>query len=100
MTHNIGHDARFLRVLAGTSIEYIGLLGPVARRERLLSKLGKAAQPLTHRVFGPVSLDSGARPPEEIALSIIAEMVAHLRSRHGRSSLSQAVPVDDAAAVD
>jgi hypothetical protein len=24
----IGHDERFLRVLAGTSIEYIGLLGP------------------------------------------------------------------------
>jgi xanthine/CO dehydrogenase XdhC/CoxF family maturation factor len=81
MTHNIAYDERFLRALAGTAVGYIGLLGPAARRDRLLAKLGRAALSLRNRVSGPVGLDIGARLPEEIALAIIAELVAHFRDR-------------------
>ncbi|MGH8502422.1 MAG: XdhC family protein [Gammaproteobacteria bacterium] len=80
MTHNIGYDERFLRALAGTAIGYIGLLGPAARRDRLLSKLGPAAAALRDRVSGPVGLDIGARLPEEIGLAIMAELIAHFRN--------------------
>ncbi len=82
MTHNIGYDERFLRTLAGTSIGYIGLLGPAARRDRLLGKLGTTAASLKQRVFGPVGLDIGAKLPEEIGIAIMAEIVAHLRQCH------------------
>jgi xanthine dehydrogenase accessory factor len=81
MTHNIAYDERFLRALAGTAVGYIGLLGPAARRDRLLAKLGGAALSLRNRLSGPVGLDIGARLPEEIALAIIAELVAHFRDR-------------------
>jgi xanthine dehydrogenase accessory factor len=79
MTHNIGYDERFLRALASTAVGYIGLLGPAARRDRLLSKLGHAALSLRNRVCGPVGLDIGAKLPEEIGLAIMAELVAHFR---------------------
>jgi xanthine dehydrogenase accessory factor len=97
MTHNIGYDERFLRALAPTGIEYIGLLGPVARRQRLLDKLGKSAALLKERVFGPVGLDIGAELPEEIGLSIIAEMVAHFRARSGRLAFAHEVSTSDKA---
>ncbi|MCG3203203.1 MAG: putative xanthine dehydrogenase subunit A [Gammaproteobacteria bacterium] len=83
MTHNIDYDERFLRQLAVTSIGYIGLLGPAPRRDRLLAALGDHAEALRGRVFGPVGLDLGARLPEEIALSITAQVLARLRGRSG-----------------
>lgn len=79
MTHNIGYDERFLKVLAPTAVGYIGMLGPAARRERLLTGLGASAESLRKRVFGPVGLDIGAELPEEIGISIIAEVVAWFR---------------------
>lgn len=89
MTHNIGVDERFLRALASTSIGYIGLLGPAPRRDRLLAALGDHAEALRGRLFGPVGLDLGARLPEEIALSIIAQVLAQLRGRGGGALLGQ-----------
>lgn len=83
MTHNIDVDERLLRELASTSIGYIGLLGPAPRRDRLLAALGDHAAALRGRVFGPVGLDLGAQRPEEIALSIIAQVLAQLRGRGG-----------------
>ncbi len=85
MTHNIAYDERFLRVLANTHIGYIGLLGPISRRDRLMKKMGTVAALLETRVFGPVGLNIGARLPEEIALAIMAELVAYFRSRQSVS---------------
>jgi xanthine/CO dehydrogenase XdhC/CoxF family maturation factor len=89
MTHNIAHDERYLRELAMTNIGYIGLLGPAPRRDRLLASLADHAVALQGRVFGPVGLDLGARLPEEIALSIIAQVLAQLRGRTGGPLLDQ-----------
>jgi len=52
------------------------VLGPRARRERLLDALGAAGDALRPRLRGPVGLDLGADSPEAIALSIVAEMQA------------------------
>lgn len=95
MTHNFLHDRTLLRGLLETPARYIGLLGPRARTDRLLADLARdgvtvdAAQ--RARLFAPVGVDLGAESPEEIALSILAEIlalhngrrVAFLRDRGG-----------------
>ena len=78
MSHHLASDRSYLEQLARTNIGYIGLLGPVDRRRRLLEELGDAAGRLEGRVHGPAGLDIGGRGPASIALSIIAEMHRHL----------------------
>lgn len=77
MTHHLDSDREHLRQLADDGPDYVGLLGPRARRERLLSELGSAALALEPRLHGPVGLDIGALSPETIALAIAAEIQAH-----------------------
>ena len=74
MSHHLASDRTYLGQLAECSIPYIGLLGPPARRERLLSEIGDAADKLRDRLHAPAGLDLGGRGPEPIALSIIAQM--------------------------
>jgi xanthine dehydrogenase accessory factor len=81
MSHHLASDRNYLRQLAQTDIAYIGLLGPVNRRERLLSELGEDAERLQGRLHGPAGLDIGGSGPAPIALSIVAQMQKHLR-RH------------------
>lgn len=74
MSHHLNSDREYLRQLAQSRIPYIGLLGPIDRRRRLLEDLGAAAAQLRERIHGPAGLDIGGRGPAAIALSIIAEM--------------------------
>ena len=83
MSHHLASDADYLRALAATSVEYIGLLGPRPRRSRLLSDIGAAAGQLQNRLRGPVGLDIGAVTPEGIALAILAEVHAVAAGRRG-----------------
>jgi xanthine/CO dehydrogenase XdhC/CoxF family maturation factor len=76
MSHHLGADVQYLSGLARSMIPYIGLLGPPARRERLLADLGPLARDLTTRLRAPVGLNLGGRTPEAIALSIVAEIQA------------------------
>lgn len=86
--HSLKHDRDWVRRLLASEVPYIGVLGPRARVEEILRQLGAEA---TDRVFGPVGLDLGAEGPEQIAMSIVAELLAvsaarepgHLRERHG-----------------
>jgi xanthine/CO dehydrogenase XdhC/CoxF family maturation factor len=77
MTHHLDSDREHLRELAGPGPAYLGLLGPRARRERLLRELGTAGITLQPRLHGPVGLDIGADSPETIALAVAAEIQAH-----------------------
>jgi len=83
MSHHLIADEHYLRMLADTSIPYVGLLGPSARRERLFASLGTTSKKLVSRLRAPIGLDLGARTPEEIALAIVAEIQATLRGREG-----------------
>ncbi|MBX3703914.1 MAG: XdhC family protein [Steroidobacteraceae bacterium] len=76
MSHHLPSDQAYLQWLAGSEIGFIGLLGPPARRARLLGALGPAARALQARLHAPVGLDIGARTPEAIALAIAAELHA------------------------
>jgi xanthine/CO dehydrogenase XdhC/CoxF family maturation factor len=77
MSHHLASDEAWLRALAASpAVGYVGLLGPAARRARLLEALGPAADALRPRLHAPVGLDIGARTPEAIALAIAAELHA------------------------
>lgn len=80
MTHHLGHDRSYLSQVVDANVSYIGLLGPRARRDRLLSEIGASHV----HVHGPAGLDIGAEMPESIALAIIAEIHAFLNRRDGR----------------
>jgi len=81
MSHHLESDRIYLQQLAHTGIGYIGLLGPVHRRQRLLADLGGLAALLKDRLRGPAGLDIGGRGPPPIALSVVAEMQQYLNSR-------------------
>lgn len=88
MSHHFLSDRTYLMILAGTTIPYVGLLGPAARRERLLSQIGPPAARLRNRLSSPVGLDLGADSPEAIALAIAAELQGRLRGRQRIEPLS------------
>ena len=91
MSHNLAADRQYLRQLAASTVRFVGLLGPVERKTRLLDELGELGAQLENRVFGPVGFDIGAETPESIALSIAAQIHAALESRCG-------LPLDDSHA--
>lgn len=85
MTHNYYYDLAVLRHLLHAPTRYIGLLGPRKKYERLLTDLHKeepaAAELLAARLHSPIGLNIGAETPEEIALSVVAEIQAVLAGR-------------------
>ncbi len=87
MSHHLPSDLAYLRALSASSLPYIGLLGPPARREKLLSELGSAAERLCSRLHAPVGLNLGGRAPASIALAIVAEIHAFV---HGMQQVRSA----------
>ncbi len=83
VTHDHQLDERALESAAGNQARYVGLVG--SRRkvfrlvERVLAK--RQGDVPVERVYAPVGLDIGAVTPEEIAVSIVAELVALRRGR-------------------
>ena len=80
MSHNYSKDLRFLFHIITSKVRYIGLLGPVHRREKLLNAILDADVLIDDMVFdkihGPVGLPIRSETPEEIALSIMAEIIS------------------------
>lgn len=86
MSHDYHNDLQNLRKAINTTLPYIGLLGPTVRRIKILNDLEHDLSKSDYqRIFGPAGLDIGADQPEEIAIAIIAEIIAVMRSRQGTS---------------
>jgi xanthine dehydrogenase accessory factor len=90
MTHAVALDRAWARLWADTSVSYIGLLGPQARRAEITRHLPPASLP---RVYGPVGLDLGAEGAEQIALSILAEALAVRAGRDGGHLRARTAPL-------
>lgn len=77
MHHHFEHDREALVALAETAISFIGLLGPVRRREDLLRVIPAHLHALlSPRLRSPIGLKLGGQGPEAIALSIAAQLQA------------------------
>jgi xanthine dehydrogenase accessory factor len=93
MTHNFADDQAYLRALLRGPVPYIGMLGPRQRTERMLRNLS-AEGPLDEtRVYGPVGLDIGTDGAEQVALSVIAEILGLRSGRRAKSLRERAAPI-------
>ena len=78
LTRGHRYDLDALRALAPRNLQYLGLIGSRAKVSRLYEALRKESVPpdrLT-RIHAPVGLNIGAVTPQEIAVSILAELIA------------------------
>lgn len=87
MTHHYERDLAHLKALLERPLAYVGLLGSKDRARQLVADLLQARPELGEAVRtklrAPVGLDIGADGPQEIALSVVAELVAHRTGRPG-----------------
>ena len=88
MTHNFNYDKAMLKELIQRDIVFIGMLGPIKKLERILHEFKEEGLELNEQqravIHSPVGLDIGAETPEEIALSIVAEIKAALAGKKGK----------------
>jgi xanthine dehydrogenase accessory factor len=83
VTRGHTNDLEALRALAPRELRYLGLIGSRAKVARIYDALTADRMPaeLLERVHAPIGLDIGAVTPQEIAVSILAELIA---VKHGK----------------
>ncbi|MDE0221465.1 MAG: XdhC family protein [Spirochaetaceae bacterium] len=94
VTHDYLRDAAILRELRTTPAAYVGVVGPRSRAERLIADSSWDAAD-RGRLYCPAGLDVGAQTPEEIALSVIAEILGVLEARTAGHLRDRAGPIHD-----
>ena len=85
VTRGHTHDFDALRALAARELRYVGLIGSRAKVARIFDALEAEGMPVEclRRVHAPIGLDIGAITPAEIAVAILAELIA---VRHGKDT--------------
>lgn len=85
MTHSYVKDLKYLVAIKEVTPIYLGLLGPAARREKLLNELieyhPEISETFFDSVYGPSGINIGAETPQEIAISIMAEILTVIRKK-------------------
>lgn len=85
MNHNYATDLQFLLAIKDKDPAYIGLLGAAKRREKLFNEIiefhPEIDSTFLDRIHGPAGLHIGAETPQEIAVSIIAEVLSVIRKK-------------------
>ena len=96
VTRGHQHDLEGMRALAARDLRYLGLIGSRAKVARIFDALAAEGMPgeCLARVRAPIGLDIGAVTPAEIAISILAEMIAVRRGITDRSQSMKGVNVD------
>ncbi len=87
VTRGHSEDEECLRAVLESTPDYVGLIGSKRRTNIVMDRLratGTAAEELA-KVRAPIGLDIGAVTPEEVALAILAEIVAERRGGEGGS---------------
>jgi xanthine dehydrogenase accessory factor len=81
VTRGHQHDLEAMRALAARDLKYLGLIGSRAKVARIYDALREEGMPTEclQRVHAPIGLEIGAVTPAEIAISILAELIAVTR---------------------
>jgi xanthine dehydrogenase accessory factor len=97
-----GHkqDENALRAVIGRGAGYVGMIGSRRRVATVLRHLAEEGYPVEalERVYTPIGFDIGAETPEEIAVSIMAEIIAVRRNGSGRPMREGRAPIKIGAA--
>lgn len=83
MTHGHEHDFTLVRRAMTTKTDYVGLMASrkkAALARDLLARDGYTEAEIARRLHCPIGLPIHAETPEEIAVSILAEIISHIRT--------------------
>lgn len=104
MSHNYKYDYAVLKGLKDTNVQYVGIMGPKKRFDKMLQELQSERVKLPfsflQKIHAPVGLDLGAETPDEIALSIISEIQAIFNHREAGFLKNFKGPIHDRSAYD
>jgi xanthine dehydrogenase accessory factor len=99
MTHNYNYDLSALEQLVHTNCNFIGILGPKKKLNKMLDDLTirgiNMKDDVMQNIHGPVGLDIGAETSEEIALSILAEIKSVFSKRNGESLKDRTIEIHE-----
>lgn len=104
MTHNYELDRMLVQTLLPQSIPYLGVLGSRNRIERMLREIrhdhGELTEEVLEKLHSPIGLDIGAESPEEIAISILSELVSRKNGRSGQPLRQRKEPLHERQQAD
>ncbi|WP_265110995.1 XdhC family protein [Halosolutus halophilus] len=104
MTHNFVDDRLTIEQLLDSPVPYVGLMGPRKRFEEMLEEFESEGRTFEEaalsRLYTPIGLDLGGGSPYQIALSIVAEVLAVSNDRTPRHLKSREGHIHDRVAVD
>ncbi|PZE85277.1 XdhC family protein [Curtobacterium sp. MCBD17_032] len=93
LSHDDRFDADVLDLALRRGAGYVGAMGSRATHERRLAVLHDLGTPDTARLRSPIGLDIGAETPAEVALAVMAEVVAVRRGAPGGPLVGGSGPV-------
>jgi len=93
LSERLALDQAYLRALLRAPVAYIGMLGPRQRTERIVRNVSAAGPVDETRIFGPVGLDIGTDGAEQVALAVIAEVLAVRSGRRADSLRERPTPI-------
>lgn len=87
VTRGHSEDEQCMRAVIETKPDYVGLIGSKRRTSIVIDRLREsgASEEELRKIRAPIGLDIGAVSPEEVALAIVAEIVAERRGAAGGS---------------
>ena len=85
VTRGHNEDEQCMQAVVRSNAEYVGLIGSKRRTSIVIDRLREAGTPdgQLKNIHAPIGLDIGAVSPEEVALSILAEIIAERRGGSG-----------------
>ncbi|WP_281613418.1 XdhC/CoxI family protein [Flammeovirga sp. SubArs3] len=93
MTHSFVKDLKYLLKLSTKPFAYLGVLGAKRRKEKLINQLFEYLPTIdvefVDKIHSPCGLDIGAITPQEISISIMAEILAVCRNKQPMSTSSK-----------
>lgn len=99
MSHDFRDDRRALASVLETAVPYVGLMGPRKRFEEMQAAVAGEGETLSpgerERLSTPVGLDLGADEPPQVAMSVVAEVLAVANGREGGRLSTLEGPIHD-----